>query len=512
MTTPRLGAPELTAGQAVPETTVNQQIRTIEAGAGHFIFKSRVVATPPASPADGDCYLIAASPTGVWSGKAGQIAFLINTAWAFITPIQGFTAWVNDEALLIGRGASVWSTLAVASAGTFLQASNNLSDVVSAPTSRTNLGLGTAATAALDTDVTLAANSDTSVASQKAIKSYIANKLVGMFDLRGSTDCSANPNYPTAVQGDSYAVTVAGKIGGASGVSVAIGDVYFATADNAGGTQAAVGTSWDILVHASVAAGGGMLAANNLSDVASKVTAKDNISVKGTTIASASTTDLSTATGDFIDISGTTTITALGTAAAGVERTVRFTGILTLTYNATSLILPTAANIITAAGDTAVLRSLGSGNWLCVDYVRAAGTALVSSGTTFASQSEARGGSVSTKAIAPDVLWTMQQAASQTDGATITWDLSAGVNAKVTIAGNRTLAVTNPKEGATYSLSVGQDGTGTRTMTWPSSFDWGATGAPTLTTTASKRDRITFICTDAATPKFDAFLSGKGFS
>jgi hypothetical protein len=49
-------------------------------------------------------------------------------------------------------------------------------------------------------------------------------------------------------------------------------------------------------------------------------------------------------------------------------------------------------------------------------------------------------------------------------------------------------------------------------MTWPAAFDWGTTGAPTLTTTASKRDRITLFCTDAATPKFDAFLSGKGFS
>jgi hypothetical protein len=51
----------------------------------------------------------------------------------------------------------------------------------------------------------------------------------------------------------------------------------------------------------------------------------------------------------------------------------RFAGILILTYNATSLILPTAANITTAAGDTAIFISEGSGNWRCVDYVRASG-------------------------------------------------------------------------------------------------------------------------------------------
>jgi hypothetical protein len=125
--------------------------------------------------------------------------------------------------------------------------------------------------------------------------------------------------------------------------------------------------------------GTGLQPANNLSDVSSKVAAKDNISIKGADIASAATTDLSAATGDFVNITGTTTITSFGTAAAGVERTLRFTGALTLTHNATSLILPTSANITTAAGDTARFRSLGSGNWVCVGYQKANGQALAGS-------------------------------------------------------------------------------------------------------------------------------------
>lgn len=71
--------------------------------------------------------------------------------------------------------------------------------------------------------------------------------LVGLLDFKGSTDCSANPNYPAASKGDFYVVSVAGKIGGASGVVVEVGDAYFAKADNAGGTQAAVGTSWTVI-------------------------------------------------------------------------------------------------------------------------------------------------------------------------------------------------------------------------------------------------------------------------
>lgn len=101
----------------------------------------------------------------------------------------------------------------------------------------------------LDTDATLAANRDDFVPSQKAVKTYVGNAVTGLLELKGNTDCSANPNYPAASKGDAYYVTVAGKIGGASGKSVDVGDVYVAKADNAGGTEGSVGTSWFVLEH-----------------------------------------------------------------------------------------------------------------------------------------------------------------------------------------------------------------------------------------------------------------------
>jgi hypothetical protein len=128
---------------------------------------------------------------------------------------------------------------------------------------------------ALDTDGTLAANSDAKVASQKAVRTYIANAVAGLLDLKGGQDCSANPNYPAASKGDYYFVTVAGKIGGAAGTAVIAGDMYFATADNAGGTQAAVGASWDVMHTSSLV--GALLVANNLSDVANAGTARGNL-------------------------------------------------------------------------------------------------------------------------------------------------------------------------------------------------------------------------------------------
>lgn len=94
-------------------------------------------------------------------------------------------------------------------------------------------------------------------------------------------------------------------------------------------------------------------------------------------VASATTCAIGAAASNYVRITGTTTITGLGTVASGVYRDVVFAGTLTLTYNATSLILPTAANITTAAGDTAGFVSDGSGNWRCLYYTRASGTALV---------------------------------------------------------------------------------------------------------------------------------------
>ena len=57
---------------------------------------------------------------------------------------------------------------------------------------------------------------------------------------------------------------------------------------------------------------------------------------------------------------------------------------LTLAYNATSLILPGNANITTVAGDVGTFISLGSGNWVCVDYLRDDGKAIVSTTVDFA--------------------------------------------------------------------------------------------------------------------------------
>lgn len=90
------------------------------------------------------------------------------------------------------------------------------------------------------------------------------------------------------------------------------------------------------------------------------------------TLASTTTTDIGAQNSLFVEITGTTTITGFGTTYNG-PRFLRFTGILTLTHNATTLNLPGAANIATAAGDTAIAVPNSTPNgWNVVAFQRAA--------------------------------------------------------------------------------------------------------------------------------------------
>ena len=112
------------------------------------------------------------------------------------------------------------------------------------------------------------------VSTDAATKGYVDTAVVGLLDLKGTIDCSGNPNYPAASKGDVYVVSVAGLIGGGAGIAVQAGDALVALADNPGGTQAAVGTSWSILQANLI---GALLAANNLSDVQNVATARNNL-------------------------------------------------------------------------------------------------------------------------------------------------------------------------------------------------------------------------------------------
>ncbi len=116
-------------------------------------------------------------------------------------------------------------------------------------------------------------------------------------------------------------------------------------------------------------------------------------------IASANVTDLGSTGTHTINVTGSSVITALGTSASinAPIFVVRFSGSPILTYNATSLITPSGANINVNAGDAMLAEYLGSGNWKILMYqsevatnmyVVRTTTATVTSNTTPAADSQ----------------------------------------------------------------------------------------------------------------------------
>lgn len=172
-------------------------------------------------------------------------------------------------------------------------------------------------------------------------------------------------------------------------------------------TPSLASPNWDLLAEKGADGTGGVT-----SPVAANVGGLLRASAVGTygwfagsqTVSSASTVDLTASTSPVVLISGTTTITSLGTPTnSGDIRYVVFTGSLTLTHNATSLILPGATNITTNANDVAVFASRSGSGWRCVSYSKYSGRPIVGPLSTDITDSTSVGRSILTAADAAAV-------------------------------------------------------------------------------------------------------------
>lgn len=95
-------------------------------------------------------------------------------------------------------------------------------------------------------------------------------------------------------------------------------------------------------------------------------------------VASATTTDLCASPQAVQNVTGTTTITGFGSSCLpGTRKTLIFAGIATITYNATSMLIPGSLNYDTAAGDVIEAVYFGSGNWRVTNITKVNGAAIV---------------------------------------------------------------------------------------------------------------------------------------
>lgn len=154
------------------------------------------------------------------------------------SPVEGQIYYNSTDHFLYVRQASAWHS--VFDAVTFVGNAETLYARLASPTFT---GTPLAPTASPGTNTTQIATTAFTVAE---IAARLAANDAMLY--KGAIDASTNPNYPAADAGDTYRISVAGKIGGASGPNVEAGDMIICHVDSsAAGNQATVGTNWDII-------------------------------------------------------------------------------------------------------------------------------------------------------------------------------------------------------------------------------------------------------------------------
>jgi hypothetical protein len=105
--TSRLRLPFLEAGQVSKELFHNESLRLVDIAVGAAV-DGVGVNTPPASPADGQCFILGAAPTGVWAGHARASAGYGAGGWRFVEPVVGLTARDNSSGQTALFNGTAW--------------------------------------------------------------------------------------------------------------------------------------------------------------------------------------------------------------------------------------------------------------------------------------------------------------------------------------------------------------------------------------------------------------------
>lgn len=122
--TPRFGLPLLAVAQAQKEVTHNEALTLLDALV-HAAVEAGPIATPPASPADGHCWIVGAAPTGAWAGQENAIAIRTGGGWRFAPPREGMRAIRLTDGMQLRFGGGAWAapgTMPIPSGGSTIDA------------------------------------------------------------------------------------------------------------------------------------------------------------------------------------------------------------------------------------------------------------------------------------------------------------------------------------------------------------------------------------------------------
>jgi hypothetical protein len=105
--TTHLSLPFLDAAQARKHVTHNEALQLLDALTQLSVI-ARDQTSAPASPVEGDRYLVGAGATGAFAGKDGEIAAWLSGGWVFLSPQAGWLTYVAAENRALFHDGSIW--------------------------------------------------------------------------------------------------------------------------------------------------------------------------------------------------------------------------------------------------------------------------------------------------------------------------------------------------------------------------------------------------------------------
>jgi len=104
----RLGLPLLAVAQAQKEMTHNEALALLDI-AVQPVVQSVGLASGPATPVIGQCWIVGTSPAGAWTGYPGALAGWTAGGWRFLAPFEGMQVWSVADGCVARHTGGTWT-------------------------------------------------------------------------------------------------------------------------------------------------------------------------------------------------------------------------------------------------------------------------------------------------------------------------------------------------------------------------------------------------------------------